>query len=154
MHVTKLAALGAALLALAASACDGSGACGDSALVSDDPNAPRVLDAALPKQLEQDSWTLILTVDFEDANADLAEGSVVFYLGKQSDSATSQPLLPAFKQSTLEESATSGTLTVPLRFDDDISNGTKVDLGLQLVDSASLRSNCYGLALEFEVNRR
>ncbi len=154
MPVTRLALAGLTLLTLAASACDGSGACGDDVTVSHDANAPRVLDVSLVKQLEQDTWTLVFSIDFEDANADLDDGSVVFFLGRKSDSAATQPLLPAFKQSALEEGATSGTLILPLRFDDGISNGTKVDLGLQLVDRAALRSNCYGLALELEVNRR
>lgn len=135
-------------------ACNDSRACGDKLVVSSVPEAPHIASADVATQLEEDSWTLALSVDFADANADLASGSIVFYLEDQSDSATLQPLRPAFKQSALSESATSGTLVLPLRFDDGISDGANVHLGLQLVDGASLRSNCYGLALAFEVTRR
>ena len=139
--------------ALSAAACDKPLACGDKVAVSDDPEAPRILEATVPTQLAQDSWTLVLAVTFRDANADLAGGSVVFYLASEAESVATQALLPAFKQSALDEASTDGTLTVPLRFDDGVQDGSEVDLGLQLVDGASLRSNCYGLALAFEVNR-
>ncbi len=152
MHVIRLT-LGAALVATMLAGCDKPLACGDRVAVSDDPDAPRITDAALVSQLAQDSWTVILGVSFHDANADLADGSVVFYLASDGDSAATQALQPAFKLSALDEGSVDGTLTVPLRFDDDVEDSTEVDLGLQLVDGASLRSNCYGLSLAFEVNR-
>jgi hypothetical protein len=140
--------------ALTGLACDKPLACGDEVAVSDEAAAPRIIEASLPTQLAQDSWTLVLAVTFHDADADLSQGSVVFYLEREGNSAATQELLPAFKQSALDENTVDGTLTLPLRFDDDIEDGTEVDLGLQLVDGASLRSNCYGLSLAFEVNRR
>ncbi|HSI04934.1 MAG: hypothetical protein ACAI38_15555 [Myxococcota bacterium] len=154
MHAGR-PALGAIALvtALSGVACDKPLACGDQVAVSDQPEAPRIVEVSLPTQLAQDPWTLVLALTFHDANADLSGGSVVFYLGSEGESAATQALLPAFKLSALDEGSVDGTLTVPLRFDDDVEDGTDVDLGLQLVDGASLRSNCYGLSLAFEVNR-
>jgi hypothetical protein len=153
MRVADLA-FTVALAAVCLSGCDKPLACGDKVAVSKAPEAPHILTASIPAQLAQDTWTLVLAVDFSDPDADLADGSVVFYLDEDSDSATSQPLRPAFKQSALEESVSDGTLILPLRFDDGINDGTNVHLGLQLVDGASLRSNCYGLEIDFEVSRR
>lgn len=153
MHVVKGAGALLVVATLAGVGCDKPLACGDEVAVSDAPEAPRIVEASVPAQLAEDSWTVILAVTFHDANADLSGGSVVFYLESDGDSAATQALLPAFKQSALDEAAMDGTLTLPLRFDDDVEDGTEVDLGLQLVDGASLRSNCYGLSLAFEVNR-
>ncbi len=154
MPVGRFIAPALALAALfAVGACDKSLACGDDVAVSGQATAPRILDASVTSQLAQDPWTLVLAVTFNDANGDLADGSVVFYLARQSESAATQSLVPAFKQSALDAGAVEGTLVLPLRFDDDVEDGTEVDLGLQLVDGASLRSNCYGLSLAFEVSR-
>lgn len=134
--------------------CEQPLACGDNVRVSSDVNAPVINNVVLVDQLEQDPWTLVLTLDFRDADGNLAAGDVVFYLNNDGDSATSQSLLPTFKQSAISEEATSGTLVLPLRFDDTVGDGVEIDLGMQLVDAEVLHSNCYGLTLEFEVTGR
>jgi hypothetical protein len=127
-------------------------ACGDVNAQSTDLRAPVILDADLASQLEQDPWTIVLTMDFADTDGNLAAGAITFYLGSSAGSAATQDLLSSFKQSALAETATSGTLVLPLRFDETVRNGAQVDLGMQVVDGEGLHSNCYGLTLAFEVN--
>ncbi|MBC7792733.1 MAG: hypothetical protein H7Z43_03415 [Clostridia bacterium] len=115
------------------------------------PTAPTIRDGKLASQLAQDPWTLVVTLDFSDTDGNLAHGNITFYLGGSGDSAARQDLLAAFKQSVLAEDATSGRLVLPLRFDESVGDGERVNLGLQLTDEGGLHSNCYGMTLSFEV---
>lgn len=143
--------VGLVLLGGLVQACDSPMACGDKVTVSRSVEAPVIASADVASQLAQDTWTVVLGVDFTDADGDLGDGKVEFHLNDKSNAASSQPLLAVFHESAVDVGATAGSLTVPLRFDDTIRNGTDVHLGLQLIDQAGHRSNCYGLALAFEV---
>ncbi len=137
-----------ATLALAA----GCGSpCGDYA-ASDADNAPRLVGMKLVQRaVPSDPWQLVFVLDFRDKDGDLSGGfAQVFLNGKRHESTVA--LLEIFRQSALANDATSGQLTLPLRFDESsVSDGAKVELAVQVVDSATLRSNCYSMDLEFSV---
>lgn len=138
-------------LALGATACGGN-ACGDVD-ASGASGAPRITKLELATQLEGDPWTTIFAASFSDRDADLAMGEARFHLNESSSPSTVQPLRDVFRQSALDEAATTGTLALALRFNPDIDDGSEVRVGLQLEDGAGHASNCYGLTLEFDVRR-
>jgi hypothetical protein len=141
------------VVALCIAGCHGHEACGGNPTVSRAEGAPVIDDASVVSQLAQDSWTVVVGIDYEDSDGDLSQGNIVFYLNDSSTGASTQPLAPAFKQSAIPEGTPSGQLIVPVRFDDSgIKDDASVDLGLQLVDGARMYSNCYGLTLKFEVS--
>lgn len=106
----------------------------------------RMLRHAVPG----DPWELVFTVGFRDGDGDLGAGVADVYLNEKS-TPTALELLDLFRASAVALDSTGGTLTIPLRFSDNVGNGDKVRLGLQLVDEAGQRSNCYALDLDFEV---
>ena len=132
----------------------GSG-CGDKHCGDHEPSsaggAPVVTNFwKLAEQVPGDPWTVVFGVEFADSDQDLASGQAEFYLN-DSTSPTAQALADAFRQSGLAEATTSGSLWMALRFADNVSDGTSVRLGLQLIDGGGRRSNCFTLSLEFEV---
>ena len=138
-------------LNLGLSACGtDSSACG-SILKSTSDLAPKITSFELNSQLDGDPWTLIFSATFEDSNGDLGEvGQARFYLG--GEEAATLSLNDIFVQNGVESDATGGTLAMPLRFSETVSDGAQVVLGLQLFDSNSFASNCYSLGLEFNVD--
>ena len=139
--------------ALLATSCRSHDACGDNPTVSHDAGAPVINDATVVSQLAQDSWTVVVGIDYDDSDGNLSQGNAVFYLNGASTGASTLPLADAFKQSAIPPGTPSGQLIVPLRFDDtQVKDGASVDLGVQLVDGARMYSNCYGLTLKFEVS--
>lgn len=106
----------------------------------------RMLRNAVPG----DPWELVFTVGFRDSDGDLGGGVVDVYLNEKT-TPTALELLDLFRGSAVALDSTGGTLTIPLRFSNNVGNGDKVRLGLQLVDEAGQRSNCYALDLDFEV---
>lgn len=110
-----------------------------------------IVDANIAGQLDQDPWTVVLTLDFTDADGNLAAGDVAFYLERDGSSSSTQPLRGSFKQSAIAEDAREGRLVLPLRFNESLGRNASVALGLQLEDGGGLHSNCYGLTLQFEV---
>lgn len=133
---------------LATAACDGA-ACGDFEQTTG-ATAP-VIDAFTSAgQLQGDPWTIILAVDFRDEDGDLGGGRAQFFLNGDGPS-TEQPMADIFRQSGLPDGATAGKLGWPLRFGDTVGDGSTVKIGLQLVDAAEQRSNCYRLDLDFKV---
>ncbi len=141
------------VLALLAPAC-GSSTCGGQAR-SDDAGAPEVSSFFVlseDRQIPGDPWTVLFGIDFLDPNGDLGEsGAAEFYLNSNPEP-TAQPLDRVFRQNGLQPSATEGAFWVTLRFAEaTVDDGTRVRLGVQLIDGALLRSNCYTLDLEFDV---
>lgn len=117
---------------------------------SEGSDAPELSVFALDSQMETDPWTLIFSATFADPDGDLGTGRVEFFLNGQA-SDTSVELRELFRQSGLPLNATGGRFAIPLRFSDTVTDGAKVKLGVQLVDAADLRSNCYSLELNFAV---
>ena len=62
------------------------------------------------------------------------------------------PLDDVFRQSGVDATATSGSLGIPLRFEDNVRDGAKILLGLQLTDGTNKQSNCEALKLHFDVD--
>jgi hypothetical protein len=113
--------------------------------------APAIDDVRLLQHgVPGDPWELILLASFRDADGDLSPGAADVYLNEKR-TPTELTLLDLFRASAVALDSTGGTLTIPLRFSDNVGNGDKVRLGLQLVDEAGQRSNCYALDLDFEV---
>jgi hypothetical protein len=106
----------------------------------------RMLRHAVPG----DPWELVFIVGFRDGDGDLGGGVADVYLNEKT-TPTALELLDLFRASAVALDSTGGALTIPLRFSDNVGNGDKVRLGLQLVDEAGQRSNCYALDLDFEV---
>jgi hypothetical protein len=128
--------------------------CGESAC-ADRPQdsatgAPTIEAFRLDNQLRGDPWTLVFATTFTDANGDLGDGMAEFFLNS-STTPTEIPLYEVFSQSDTPHDAASGTVAIPLRFGDDLSDGARVRLSLQLRDEADLLSNCYSLDLRFVV---
>src|SRR5690349_8767573 len=98
--------------------CDGSQACGDHVTASTAPGSPVIDRATVATQLAQDTWTVVLGVDFEDTDGDLGQGDVAFFLNDDSGTRSTQSLPAVFHESAVPVDATAGTLTVPLRFAD------------------------------------
>lgn len=132
----------------------GAGCGGDdcSEAPSSSPNAPVVTLFDLRGQLDGDPWTLIFEVAFEDEDGDLSAGRAEFFLNAER-SDTSVALFDVFRQTGLEPDATRGKLGIPLRFADTVQDGASVRLGVQLVDEADHRSNCYSFDLAFSVEQ-
>ena len=113
--------------------------------------APVITDFNLVDTLNGDPWTLIFSVAFTDSNGDLGKlGKAELFLNGN-DEPERIDLEEIFSQSAVASDATEGTLAVPLRFGETVTDGTQVNLGLQLLDANSFRSNCYSLELFFEV---
>jgi hypothetical protein len=132
--------------------------CGSTTCGGHDPRgsatAPKITAYwVLPpeSQIPGDPWTILFGVDFEDQNGDLAAGSAESYLNDSTTAAT-QTLDQVFRQSGLVADATSGSMWITLRFaENTVDNGARIKLGLQLIDAADQRSNCFTLDLEFAV---
>jgi hypothetical protein len=105
------------------------------------------------KQIPGDPWTVVFGIEFEDRNGDLGSGGRAEFYLNDNDEPTPQELDSVFRQSGLASDAESGAMWVTLRFaDETVDDGTRVRLGIQLVDAAELRSNCFTLDLEFDVS--
>ena len=142
--------------AILVAVCLFSTGCGDSACEgferSATDNAPAITELRLVSQLSGDPWTTIFGVGFTDSNGDLGsgDGHAEFFLN--SKSAASVGLTDLFQGGGVEAAARSGELAVPLRFSENVENGASATLGVQLVDDAGNRSNCYSLDLDFTVS--
>ena len=129
---------------------DGNAYCGQNPQ-NTFPEAPVITDFSLVDTLNGDPWTLIFSVAFTDTNGDLGKlGKAELFLNGN-DQPERIGLAEIFSQSAIAPDAVEGTLAVPLRFGETVSNGTVVNLGLQLLDANSFRSNCYSLELFFDV---
>jgi len=117
---------------------------------SDLDTAPRLTEFDLDSQLAGDPWTAIFALTFEDNDGDLGNGNAEFFLNG-GPGATVVPLFDLFRQSSLPLDATAGRIAVPLRFREDVQDGAGVKIGVQVVDLAATRSNCYSLELSFAV---
>ncbi len=134
---------------LSLGACPGR-ICGDNE-PTDDVNTPVVDNFWVPdSQIPGDPWTVLFGVDFTDPDGDLSAGVAEFFLNSGTSPAV-QILSDAFRQSGVTLDETLGTAWMALRFSDTMDDGTNVRLGLQLVDGAGNRSNCYTLELKFDV---
>jgi hypothetical protein len=132
-------------------ACGPEKACGDQTEGSSAGDAPHIDDLRLAGQLEEDPWTMVLSLEFEDSDGNLGTGAATFYLNHSSQPSTRQEMRDAFRQNALPSDTRSGTLVMPLRFGDTIDDGAQVDLGVQLEDADRQRSNCYAVRLDFAV---
>jgi hypothetical protein len=113
--------------------------------------APIITDFSLVETLKGDPWTLIFSLSFTDSNGDLGQlGKAEIFLNGN-DTPERIELQEIFSQSAVESGATEGTLALPLRFGESLADGTQVNLGLQILDANSFRSNCFSLDLFFEV---
>lgn len=110
-----------------------------------------ITDFGLYGQLDGDPWTLIFEIAFDDRDGDLGDGKADFYLGGQAGAGASINLRDPFRQSALPLNATSGRFGVALRFGDTVSDGSNLLMGLQLLDAAGRRSNCYSTTVTFSV---
>lgn len=139
----------AVLLAAGANACSGDRCAGREA---DEVSGAPVIDNfwVLDHQIPGDPWTVLFGVDYTDGDADLEAGVAEFYLNRNDEPAV-QEMAEAFRQSGVQPSQTSGSVWMALRFADTIEDGTDVTLGLQIVDAAGHRSNCYTVDLHFDV---
>ena len=115
-----------------------------------DPGAPRITDLELAGQLEGDPYTVILRMEVADPEGDLGHGTAVFFLDGTLSNIELE-LFDLFRQSALDEDATAGAVALPLRFSEDVANGARVRLGVQVLDEGGRRSNCYSLELDFAV---
>jgi hypothetical protein len=93
---------------------------------------------------------VIFAVGFNDADGDLGDGTAEFFLNG-GNAATAIELFDLFRQSGLGVEATSGRIAIPLRFREDVRDGASVRIGVQVIDAAAHRSNCYSIDLSFEV---
>ncbi len=104
------------------------------------------------RQIPDDPWTVVFGAEFEDPDANLAAGAAEFYLNANPEPAT-QPMDQVFRQSGIAAGEPRGAFWATLRFaEETVDDGTRVRLGLQLIDGAELRSNCFTLELAFDVN--
>lgn len=140
----------AALTATALLGCDRPGCDGKDYVA--EPNAPVVTKLELVQQLTErgDPWTLVFGVQFTDANGDVGAGKAEVFLNG-STTPTILALSDDFGHSNVDLQAKSGRIAIPLRFNDSVQDASTVRFGLQLVDAAQLRSNCYSLDLSFTV---
>ncbi|MBI3179410.1 MAG: hypothetical protein HYZ27_07090 [Deltaproteobacteria bacterium] len=136
--------LAAALCACEREPCDG-------AERDDSRNAPWVNDFyVLDQQVPGDPWSVLVGVEFEDADGDLAAGWIKFMLNSN-DEPVEQELAGVFRQSGLAADATAGAFWTNIRFADTLRDNTRAKLGMQVVDGAGNHSNCYTLDLRFDV---
>jgi hypothetical protein len=141
----------ALVLAPVASACGDEYCAGLEA--NGEPGTPAVESFwVLEHQIEGDPWTVLFGADFTDEDGDLGGGVAEFYLNQSAKPAV-QEMEDAFRQSGVQEGETAGSVWMALRFADTIEDGTGVTLGLQLVDAAGHRSNCYTVELRFDVEQ-
>lgn len=137
--------------------------CGDDecqAPISDAADAPRIDDMRLIGQLTSDSfpvqsddpWLVILGTQFRDNDGDLGAGEARFFMGDETQPSLTQDMQTVFLQSGVTPDATRGEVWVSLRFSETTPDGTRARLGMQLVDAAAQRSNCYSLELSFDVS--
>ena len=139
--------LAAAALCCVTPACNDSPCSDDGQLEAPAPQIDAV--EVLQDRVPGDPWELVFVVRFGDADGDLEPGHAEVFLG--SNAPTTLELNEIFRQSALAPTSTSGLLTLPLRFSDTVRDGTDVRMGLQLVDEAARRGNCYSMDLHFTV---
>ena len=140
------------VLVLGAALVGGCGhvACGDQER-DGEADAPRLESFYLIGQpIPNDPWTLVFGIDFVTAAKNLGTGRADFFLNDDTE-ATSQDFGDAFRQSGVPLDAEQGSVWMALRFVSSVADGAEVRLGLQLVDAASKRSNCFTLELAFDV---
>jgi hypothetical protein len=132
--------------------------CGADACAEAEPDesddAPEVSSVKLLEDaVPGDPWEIVFVTTFRDTDGDLGTGLAHVYLNGEPEPAIELPMRDVFRQSALALDATSGKVTVPLRFADTVPDGSEVRMGLMVVDAAGHESNCYRIDLEFEVKR-
>lgn len=116
--------------------------------MSSDPKAPRIKDIELLTRPDIDPWLLIFSIEFEDSNGDLAQGRVDASI---SLNPVSRDIDSLFRQRGLAADAKEGRFALLHRFQE--TNSEQIaNIHIQLVDSAGLRSNCYSLDLDVQLN--
>src|SRR5687767_130490 len=83
------------------SACGPDQACGGSFSPSSEAAAPHIESMRLAGQLEQDPWTMVLSLEFEDDDGNLGLGTASFYLNHSDEASTRQQMRDAFRQNAL-----------------------------------------------------
>lgn len=135
--------------ALAASGC-GTRSCPDEDVDLTDASPVieevTLLEGAVPS----DPWEVVFAMRFRDGDGDLGHGFVNVYLNGNGEP-TELELFDSFRQSALSLDSRSGTITLPLRFAATVQDGDHVRMGMQLLDAASHRGNCYTVELRFDV---
>lgn len=127
----------------------GPAPCSEPASTSE--TAPRITELDLAGQLEGDPFTVILALALTDRDGDAGVGTLDLFLdGTRSD--VSLSLFDLFRQSAVEATAAQAEISVPLRFSEDVSDGARVLLGVQVVDGAGQRSNCSSMTLDFALD--
>ena len=117
---------------------------------SSEATAPKITAFNFVRQTPSDPWMLIFATGFADSDGDLGAGHAEVFLDGTA-ALGSVGLADLFEQSELDTHATSGTVGVPLRFNDQIRDGRQVSVQIQVSDAAAHRSNCYESRLKFSV---
>ncbi len=119
--------------------------------------APVINNIQLSQPLVKNPWQVAMAIDFSDSGGDLGNGYAFLYINGLSPP-KAFPLSGYFATSEVDPNATEGTfgLYFPLTVD-QIPDGSIWLLETQLEDASKedpngLRSNCYQLRLEFDIN--
>lgn len=141
--------LSTALVGAACGCGNSVNACQNVAAGTGTPNSPNILDLGLLSSADTgDPREFIFTLDFQDADGDLALGQYEVFASGGKD-AQRNDLIDVFRQSALSFDARHGQLIIPLTFS-SIANGARVGVAMALIDHARNRSSCYGIELAFK----
>lgn len=124
----------------------GLAACGD-------PAAPRLANFQLDGQAEDSPLVLLLSLDFDDADGDLAEGVLDTFINQEPTSAGPLPMLPIFIASDVDPTATAGHLEFVLELsfaDPPPPSGSTFTLGARATDGRNHTSTTQEVRLKLE----
>lgn len=125
------------------------GACGD-------PRIPSIKDLRYDGQAKDSPLVILMSLDFEDADGDLADGTLQAFIDGQVvfDEGSPPALLPLFARADLASDATSGTLGFVLELSfgggEPPPAGTVFSVGARLTDAEGHTSSTEETRLKVE----
>jgi hypothetical protein len=120
-------------------------ACGDG-------RTPSLSSLSFDGQAPDSPLVLLLSVEFEDDDGDLADGGLDTFINQKATSAGALDLLPIFLQSEVAPEATSGRLefVLELSFNEEQQPGSSFTLGARAADGAGNTSTTQEIKLRLE----
>lgn len=118
-----------------------------------DPSTPQISSLRLDGQAPDSPLVLLLSFDFADDDADLADGVLDTFINSEPTSAGPMPLLPIFITSDVEPQATAGHLEFVLELsfaDPPPPSGSTFTMGARVTDGANHTSTTQEVRLKLE----
>ena len=96
--------------------------------------SPQITQFSLKRQEKADPWSSVFSLSFTDMDGDLAQGKLHLYLDARKEPTIKQSMSSLMLQSRVSVREREGTIGIPVRFSDQIIDGSIVRVGAQLID--------------------